>query len=487
MFYDAANPSILSEIDTAILQRYIWVPMIPTTYETTIDTTSMVLNSKLMGNIRIEIFKNMFISEQRFIQLCSYEMSKLIGICSHDINQTGALHVIKYVLERLKNDMNKYGCLPIQQRSVENIISLAKCHCIRRNIIKNFFFKKRLNGNISYDPKRLFTEIIEKKKLYIKFSDIAISFGQLSSFLNIFITGELAIITAFRYIFIRNLNKLRQKENTKKRKNSYVLSKKNINYIEFPKNPTVLSQKCFKILNEIWSNEELAILPLNCDMLKDTIIKLFLNPSDNRIQSNYILDSHILEFIPDIEKLFPRPEEKKTKTKESIFFVTKTKIFIHVMYLTRLHDPTKLFFPWTNMMPDKWSPSITEDVLLKWYLSEFLNFKSQQKKKNIVFKLLRKRKTENSSFSNCENTIIASFSSHDFDILTKRCIPDEDRKEFKISLEEEVFNGRKRNERSEKVSLTMNIDRLAKLSITEDLSQIFSTSQENNYKKQKSL
>lgn len=462
LMYNAANPSLISKIDRGIFERYIWIAMMPTTFANSIETINLIIEQKLTTSALESSSKQIvFKNDQRFIQMASYELSKMANICSNDICQTGALYVIQYILECLHRDMKKYGCMPLKQRKIENILTLAKCHMIRRNIIKTFFINND-PVNYSYTPKTLYKNIIKKSRLYIKLRDLILAFGQLSSCLGIFSIGELQIITALRRIFIKHSYEMMMNGESFSESQDFTFSKKRVNYVRFPNNIPLLAKMCMENILKVWKKEEDAIHPINQDMFEDCLRQLFIRPDENKINVNYILrESTNIQYNKREKTLFISNDQSKKSRKESVFFVKAKHIYIHVMYLTRVCDPLMQCYPWTKTYPKTWTPVVTEDSLLKRYFENFINLKHQDKKKKFVYKLKRKRLSDNPFFAKMKNEQLYEMRFHEFDYIEEFSIMDNDY----FFIKNDRGESRKRSNKTGITSLNMNIDKLSRLSI----------------------
>jgi len=486
MMYNAANPSIISKIDKGIFERFIWVPMIPTTFSNSIETINLIIEQRLNtttteSNSKKITFKN----DQRFIQMASYELSKMINLCSNDVCQSGALYIIQYILGCLHSDMKRYGCMPLKQRKIENILTLAKCHTIRRNIVKTFLVD---NDPLKrpYSPKTIYKDIIKKHRLYIKLRDLMTAFGQLSCYIGIFSTGELQIIASLRRIFIKTSYEMMNNGSSFSSGEDFTFSKKKPNYVRFPNNIPLLAKRCMENILKIWKKEENAIYPINQDMFDDCLRQLFIKPEESKINVNYISREHTNLTYDKKEKILYIDQNSNRKTrKENTFFVSNKYIYVHIMYLSRVCDPLMQYYPFTKIYPKKWTPVITEDSLLKRYFENFINLKHQDKKKKFVYKLKRKRLSDNPFFSNMKNEQLYDMRYHEFDFIEEFSLIDNESFFIKNDRENNG-NSRKRSSKSGVTSLNMNIDKLSRLSIQFSIFDVLSINDNNNENNDKS-
>ena len=485
MLYNAANPSVISKIDKGIVERFIWLPMIPTTFSNSMETINLIIEQRLNtttteSNAKRITFKN----DQRFIQMASYELSKMINMCSNDVCQSGALYIIQYILGCLHADMKKYGCMPLKQRRIESVLTLAKCHTIRRNIVKTFMVD---NDPLQrpYSPKTIYKNIIKKHRLYIKVRDLITAFGQLSCYTGIFSTGELQIIASLRRIFIKSSYEKMNNGSSFSDGEDFTFSKKRPNYVRFPNNIPLLAKKCMENILKIWKKEEDAIYPINQEMFDDCLRQLFIKPEESKVNVNYISREHTnLTYDKKQKMLYINTDPNKKTRKENTFFVKNKYIYVHVMYLTRVCDPLMQYYPFTNVYPTKWTPVVTEDSLLKKYFENFINLKHQDKKKKFVYKLKRNRLSDNMFFSNMKHD---DMRFHEFEYVEEFALIDSDY--FFIKNDRESGNSRKRSNGNTSTSLNMNIDKLSKLSIHYSIFDVLSINDNNrNYaKKQRVL
>lgn len=497
MLYDASNPSILSKIDGGILERYTWITMPPTTFKSSLETINLIIRQRIEGtNIENDVRKMMFQKENRFIQVVSFEMFKMLGVCVDDINTIGANYVLKYMINRLNEETKAYGCLPILQRRLDSIIMLSKCHAVRRIIVKHFFDQKKDN----YSPKYIFENIIQPGKLYVKFRDLTLAVGQLSNYVNIFMPCELQIMTSLRYLFIShnysisfgNTKRLPKTKKNHIQRKFFTFSKKNPKYIRFPINFNFLASKCVQILTSLWEREENCPQPVNSDMFKDCLTQFF---NESRVEKNiesYYLPKKFSAIKYNFDtKLFEKPlMSRSTQTQsdqdshvqfqheecDKIFMKDRNFLYIHIIYLNRLFDLQFFFYPWSKIQPPIWSPFITEDNLMKKYLEDFVNLKYQNKKKKIVYKLKRKRISQNPIFANNSDPSLHMMKRIELDCLNVHFLSE--RKFF-------TFDSSNDDTLNVKIPLYMNIDHFSKLScLNNDINGIIRINQEKKEKEE---
>ncbi len=430
MFYDASNLSVISRIDGGFVDRYTWIFMLPTTYQTSTETVRLVAQQSMNGtSIEDEIRKKMFKDDQHFIQMAAYELSKFTMICHDEIFYRGIYHIIQFIMKNLESDAYLYGCRSISQRKINAIISLSKCHTIRRIVIKHFFKEKTCGPSI-YSHKYLYDRVVSKGKFFVSIYDFVLAIGQMAKSMGIFAVAEVQMLTALRCIFIRTEYSARMRDVG----HLYRLCKTNPRYVVFPNDPKSVAAKCLEVLLEIWNNEENAPQPVNYDTCLDYITQLFDIDKYNRdackrpmTRKNdiysyvhydaiagllYLIDKNI--FGPVCNMADQEPMIKKNAKDNTIH--------IHIRYINRLFDGEMQMFPWTHVMPPTWSPIIDEDALLKHYLELFFSCARQiEKPKKIVYRLVRKRLSNNAFFESISDMYSQSLVFHEFDCINIPC------------------------------------------------------------------
>jgi hypothetical protein len=424
MFYDASNPSVISRIDGGFIDRYTWIFMMPTTHRTTTETVALLTQQKIAnGDVDTEMRRKSFIDDQRFIQMASYEMSKFNLICHSEMDYQGIYHIIQFMIKGFERDAVTYGCRPISQRKINVIIMLAKCHAMRRIVVKTFF-KQRPHGQKIYSPKYLFNHIVSTGKFHVSTRDLVLSLGQMSHSIGLFSVAEVQMLTAMRCIFIRTEHLSR----SKKVGSMFRLFKLNPRYVVFPNDPKEVASRCLEVLLEIWNTEENAPKPINYETCLDFITQLFDVDNQSRdmckrpvtqtpdIYSHVYLNKHS-GHLSIMNRTFVNDDAVRQEPNIQRNAKNNT-IMIHIRYLNRLFDPEMVMFPWSDVMPKKWSPMIDEDVLIKKHLERFFSYQHQHKDgKQIVYRLERTRNVQNKTFSNSSDPFIRNLSEHRFNCL----------------------------------------------------------------------
>jgi hypothetical protein len=428
MFYDASNPSVLSRLDGGFYDRYSWLFMIPTTYQTSSETMQIIIQQKMMeATISEESRRKSFKEDNQYMQLITYEMSKFPLICNSEIYYKGVYQIMQYIIKSMEKDIITYGCKAIPQRKIDTVISLARCHMLRRIVVKHYF-KRKNNEIIRYDPKYIFNEILARGKFYISSRDLTLALGQMAPCLGIFGIGELAMLTALRCIFIKTSYHQGFSSNEK---DSYRISINDPRYVIFSTNTKDIASKCLETILDIWNREEKSPQPVNHDTCYDFINQLFDIDKYNRemckrpIQRQYDIYSFI--YINPISGLLEPVNSNGYNLQQDVIDEPLIKrcpktntCMVHIRHINRLFDPEMIYYPWTHRMPQRWSPIVNEDSILKKHLEMFFSYANQYgKSKKIVYRMRRLRLYENLFFSSYHDAKIRTLHRHTFECIRK--------------------------------------------------------------------
>lgn len=423
--YEAMNPSVISKMDEALVQRYLWIGLPPLTMQTNLQILEAVYTQRVKHTTELDkMRKAAYINCQQFMQLATFEVYKMILCgCIREVSTEGAYFIMfECVSKILAKNNPRYGCWPPIQRKINQIISIAKGHAIRRAIVENFMTSEGRFYGRSLTPIRL-----SALPYFVSLSDIALSLGQVGDYIGIFQDGEVQVIMALRYMWITN--KMRY---TMFRCDMDTFGEPNPSYVRFPGNLRAVARQCSQVLALICSVENRAPRLITQDMIYDTLQRLTRSSSAATQLPTVSVEDDCVEFTPNYNAMFRNISESddESEAKKSAarhrnrfdYFDSREKrlvpclavdrrrresidksaplppiqaivrrddrcVDVHVAYLSRLFDPHKQYWPWSDEKPSKWSPMIDEHTLLTHCLESVRSYRYQCSSPNMVYRM----------------------------------------------------------------------------------------------------
>jgi hypothetical protein len=259
--YDATNFSDMKEVDPAISQRYIIIPMIPTTKFTGVRTNDQDLRKDSHTYV---IHASQ--TSQQFLQLGKYEIDKMIGQgCMDDVTDKGALITLGYVWKELNTDSPAYGTIAPTYRALRQVLQLARTHSIRRVLTEAF-----LTPRGAHFAKKMTPEKLQTLPLIIKVADVASSLGQLAEYIGIYTPGEIQLIMALRNLWISDHGR----KDMFAPRPSHSLFGMSSRFVRFKGSIAHIAKICAAKLIEIHQREKNCPTPRTDRMLYDCIKRL---------------------------------------------------------------------------------------------------------------------------------------------------------------------------------------------------------------------
>lgn len=432
--YEAMNPSVISKMDEALVQRYLWIGLPPLTMQTNLQILEAVFTQRVKHTTSLDKTKNAsYINCQQFMQLTAFEVYKMILCgCIREVSTEGAFFIMfECVAKVLAAKNSVYGCAPPIQRKINQIISIAKGHAIRRAVVENFLTKEGRYYGRPLTPTRL-----SSLSYFVSLGDIALSLGQAGDYIGIFQDGEVQVIMALRYIWITN--KMRY---TMFKCDMDTFGEPNPSYVRFPGSLKTLARNCSQVLMLICSVENRAPRLITQDMIYDTLQRLTRSSSASNRLPTVSFEDDCVEFTQSYNAMFRNMSESDDDSPEACssggggggttiarprnhfdYFDSREKrlvvclatdkkrrssinknvllppiqaivrkddrsVDVHVAYLNRLFDPRKQFWPWTEEKPKRWSPVIDEHTLLMHCLESVRSYRYQCTSPKMIYRM----------------------------------------------------------------------------------------------------
>lgn len=357
MMYDVANQHMTDCMDQALADRYIWI-RIPKPYAI-IPNSTPIESSDTINDIESDAYKKLkrmddCIYTERIFQSLIFFTYKMIaaGIKKEPNTQASEL-LMRYINTRLKRDFSLYGCREIETRCINAIQILAKFHAIKRNIFNLW--------KASYPEIPTIDDIANMDEIRVTASDLILSLGGLSKFLNIMPQGEIFVLYCMRRIWLQKIQAL-----------SFTYP----NYARFPRNPEKMLTK-IKLMLSVLDVELKDITLPNDDVIKFAFKNLCSFYSQYYVYREYEGWIYIKDLGVVVNNRLMSMDKRK------ILKLIKYKsdhVYIHISLLMRLFDTKKNYMPWTMTEMEsieKRILSINERTLLNRYINDFFSHKHQ--------------------------------------------------------------------------------------------------------------
>lgn len=417
--YEATNPEIISRIDGALVERYLWIGMPPVTTETTKQLSDAKYQRRIKtSNKRDKTIRSAMVSCQRFLQLATFEVYKMsLCGCVRPISTEAALFMMSYISSLLTDKEAAFGCIPPIKRRQDQIMMIATGHAIRRSIVECFM----TNGGRYY--RRALTPLrLASIPYYVSMADLSLALGQVGDYVGIFEDGEVQVLMALRYIWVTSPDRYTMFVRDRRNKNGFRVS--NPRYIRFPGTFKTIARECSSTLRLICAREYGSPREITFKMLVDTLYRLVYGSTSYRQPACVTVKDDCVKFTREYTEMqediddCDEDEERKFVTRYDYYDTRKrtlvpclspdhgrirsldknpvpvpaivqgrAHIDMHVAYLNRLFDPDKKCWPWTERKPEKWSPVIDEHMLLAHCLEMIRSHDYQCSAPRLVYRM----------------------------------------------------------------------------------------------------